>query len=239
MVIKESTLKEIIKQTLLEALSERGTNMQTLYHFTYINALYQILKDGFLKTSAGQKDRRNGKRFISFTRHRSRSEGFERARECNVRIEVDGQKLSSLGGDIYPFEYYSPKGRWSTVHDDADRSAKKKYQDAHAAGAHLRGEGQYMHQAEESFETTAEILPLEGLVTRIDILLPWMDGENVLAEVIGEKYITTNSPLLNNIYIYSDKRDFNLQDSNCVDFKTFYNHYIQTHKRTQVAENKK
>lgn len=235
MIITETILRKIIRKALLEAIEEGGTNMQSLYHFTSIDSLAQILADGYLKTNRWQEDRRNGKRFVSFTRHRSNLEGFAYPRELDARIEIDGQKISSVRGNIYPYEYYSPDRRWSEINDDY-RTAKTKYQDAHANGKHRSGEEAYMHQAEESFETISEKLYLVDVVKRIDILVPY----NLLSRIenFGTKKQTTwinkirkllfsKSPLIEVVYVYENEKDFNLQTENCIPLIKYFENLIK------------
>lgn len=234
MIITEDILRQIVRTALLEAIEEGGTNMQSLYHFTDLDKLVKILSDGYLNTNQWQDDRRNGKRFVSFTRHRSNLEGFAFPRNCNVRIEVDGQKLSSVHGNVYPYEYYSPGRRWSNINSDY-RSAKKKYQDAHARGIHRSGEEAYMHQAEESFETKSPKLFICDVVKRIDILVP----NNLLNAISNfnqeQKYewVYKMRQLLFNsmgntglIFVYENQKDFNLQTDNCIILREYANKLV-------------
>ena len=75
-VITEEILRGIIHDVIYEALSERGTNMDSLYHFTHIYSLPGIFNTNSLEASDMQFDKRNNKKFISFTRHKSGLEGF-------------------------------------------------------------------------------------------------------------------------------------------------------------------
>lgn len=235
MIITEDILRQIVRNALLEAIEEGGTNMESLYHFTDINSLSRIFSTGYLKTNQWQTDKRNGKRFISFTRHKSNLEGFGYARECDVRIEVDGQKLNSMHGNVYPYEYYSPKRAWSRIHEDP-RTAKMKYQNAHAEGTHKSGEESYFHQSEESFETTREFLDLENIVKRIDILMPenlskiigGMKNEQKNEWVLKITSLTSNSsPLTNCTFVYESKKDFNLQTENCIPLRQYADKIVE------------
>lgn len=216
-VITEEVLRGIIHDVIYEALSERGTNMDSLYHFTHIYSLLGIFRLGALEASEAQRDKRNGKNFISFTRHKSSREGFAAARECNVRIEIDGDGLSSIkNSTIYPYEYYSPNRVWNRSHYGDGRTAKSMYQDARKHKLH--GECDYMHQAEESFEIDSYGIPIEGITREIDILVKGVgwDTSRILTNLVDSE-----SPLLNKTYVYTNKMDFDLQTDNKTDIFTF------------------
>ena len=227
-VITENILRKIIRETLLEMIGEGGTNMHSLYHFTHFFRLPGIINSGKLRTNEFQGDKRNGKKFISFTRHKSNLEGFAMARECDVRIEVDGQKLSSLTStDVYPFEYYSPKRPWNQRVYGGDRTAKFMYQQARKA--RQTGECDYMHQAEESFETTRDEIDIENIVIEIDILV-----ENNFFDMVEKndgniRYFLTNlasikntkSPLIGKTFVYMSEKDFSLQTQNKIPLAQF------------------
>lgn len=76
-----------------------------LYHFTYIDNLFSIVKSNSLKP-ANDTEYNNGVRmhFISMTRSKTFSSdaGFE----CDVRFKINGTKLSDKY-KIRPFNYYS------------------------------------------------------------------------------------------------------------------------------------
>ena len=227
MVITEDILRQIVREALIEAIEEGGTNMQTLYHFTDLKSLGHMMADGVLKTNRWQRDKRNFKNFISFTRHRSNQEGFAYARKCQVRIEVDGQKLNSLHGSVYPYEYYSPEREWSKMWRDY-LTAKEKYRKAYERGEHRSGEPSYFHQAEESFETDKDSIPLISVVKRIDILFP-MDfyrslGRKSRTYALDDflRVIHGNARIVNNIFVYENERDFNLQTDNCMPVRDFF-----------------
>ena len=225
MIITEEILRKIVRRALLETIEEAGTNMQYLYHFTGLSSLAKILETGYFETNQWQREKRNHKRFISFTRHRSNLEGFAYGRNSIVRIEIDGQKLSSLGHDIYPYEYYSPNSHWSNNNDD-HRTAKVKYQDAYAKNKHLDGEGPYFHQAEESFETELSQIPIKNIITRIDILVPGnllTKPENIRARWVNSirELVRTGSPMIDRVFVYTNRSDFNLQTKKCIPLSTF------------------
>lgn len=225
-VITEEILRGIIHDVIYEALSERGTNMDSLYHFTHIYSLPGIFNTNSLEASDMQFDKRNNKKFISFTRHKSGLEGFGAARECNVRIEVDGDALSSLKkSTVYPYEYYSPNRIWNQRHYGDGRSAKFMYQDAMRNGLH--GECDYMHQAEESFETASYGIPLEKVAKEIDIYAEKGDRNDM--ESLFNKLLDIDSPLLNITYVYMSRRDFDLQTKNRMNIFDFYNKLVNSY----------
>ena len=232
MTINEETLRKIIRVALSEAIDERGTNMDSLYHFTSVDRVFDIINSGELRTSGMQPDKRNQKRYISFTRHKSRLEGFATPRRCNVRIEVDGRGLSNIRhSDTYPFEYYSPNRPWQkTWKIQGGPSAKKMYQDEKRAGH--GGESDYMHQAEESFETYDTEIDIRKITREIDIYLP-KEFINTLVscehrtgyhEIYDEMYdcLMHHSPLLNRTFVYTNMTDFNLQTNNRTPLADFY-----------------
>ena len=221
-VITKEVLRGIIHDVIYEALSERGTNMDSLYHFTYMYALPNIFRINVLEASDMQRDKRNGKNFISFTRHKSSREGFEAARECDVRIEIDGDGLSNIkNSTIYPYEYYSPNRAWNKVHYGDGRTAKSMYQNARKDKLH--GECDYMHQAEESFETDLAVIHIENITREIDILITDIELTRNAKEIkwLLSKLVDTESPLLDKTYIYTNRRDFDLQTDNKTDIFKF------------------
>lgn len=231
-VITEEVLRGIIHDVIYEALSERGTNMDSLYHFTHIYSLPGIFATSSLEASDVQFDKRNNKKFISFTRHKSGLEGFGAARECNVRIEVDGDALSSLkNSTVYPYEYYSPNRIWNQRHYGDGRTAKSMYQDGKRRK--LGGEFDYMHQAEESFETTSYGIPLEKVAREIDIYIEKSDMISInskdIIEHLFNKLLDIDSPLLNITYVYMSRRDFDLQTKNRMNIFDFYNKLVNSY----------
>lgn len=230
-IITEDILRKIIRETLLEMVDERGTNMESLYHFTDISSLRDIIKSGTLNTSGRQFDKRNRHRFISFTRHKSNLEGFAKPRECDVRIEVDGLGLSNVKrSNVYPFEYYSPKRSWNRNCHNGKDSAKTMY--LLARNGLFGGEGDYMHQAEESFETDEYGLNILKITKSIDVLLPtnffkWAErgGNKETLRFESDLFAcsTIPSPLVGLIHIYDNKRDFNMQTGNAMSLDDFLN----------------
>lgn len=229
-VITEEVLRGIIHDVIYEALSERGTNMDSLYHFTYIYSLPGIFRLNALEASDMQRDKRNGKSFISFTRHKSSREGFAAARECNVRIEVDGDGLSNIrNSTVYPYEYYSPNRIWNQRHYGDGRTAKSMYQDGKRRK--LGGEFDYMHQAEESFEIDSYGIPIENITREIDILITDIELMRDTKEIrsLFSELLDTDSPLLNITYVYMSRRDFDLQTKNRMGIFDFYNKLVNSY----------
>lgn len=221
MKVNEGQLKKIIREAILEALEERGTNMESLYHFTSLGGLYGILTNGYFKPSAMQTDIRNGI-YTSFTRHKSNLEGFARARGLNARIEVDGRALSRIrGGSVEPFEYYSPMRRGAKYGITPDTSAKSKY--ANARKYKMHGESEYMSQAEESFTSKQWTIPIKGVIIRADIDASAFVNDNLrfdLLKSIVQKLMGTQYKDI--VFIYESSRDFNLQTGNCVKLEDYY-----------------
>lgn len=229
-VITEEVLRGIIHDVIYEALSERGTNMDSLYHFTYIYSLPGIFRLNALEASDMQRDKRNGKSFISFTRHKSSREGFAAARECNVRIEVDGDGLSNIrNSTVYPYEYYSPNRIWNQRHYGDGRTAKSMYQDGKRRK--LGGEFDYMHQAEESFEIDSYGIPIENITREIDILITDIElmGDTKEIRSLFSELLDIDSPLLNITYVYMSRRDFDLQTKNRMNIFDFYNKLVNSY----------
>lgn len=220
MIITENILRSIIRNVLLEMIDERGTNMQSLYHFTTIRPMLNILRTGELSASSYQRNKRNGKNFISFTRHRSNLEGFAGARELNVRIEVDGQALSNVkNSDVRSFEYYAPNYRWVKDMGYGEKSAKAYYLEDPHGDKTGDDERKYMSQAEESFETFVSHIPAIGLIKGIDIFIGSKTQEETLYDAFSiEPFI---NKLLNLVHIYFNMNSFNLQNNNWLSVEEF------------------
>lgn len=198
--IDENTIRKIVR----EALREIGTNMQSLYHFTYLSRLVEIVETGRLNLDDSSGYARNGKNYMSFTRHKSALEGFADARNLEVRIEADGVALSNIrGGDVIPYEFYSPGGPNDWHHEPSAKTAYRNY----LKKWHRRNE--YFNQAEESFEGNMDSIPV-SVVERIDILVTDTTNLNYLKEIME-----TGSELIDKIFIYTDWRDYNLQTNKC------------------------
>lgn len=206
------------------AISEKGTNMTSLYHFTDAECLYLILSSDVLMLSPKQRALRGGGNFISFTRHKSNLEGFARARDCNVRIEIYSSSLNSFhGGDVSHFEYYSPKRvansgiRYSKTFGTPNVSAKEKYANA-MKSADPEGfyAEEYLNQAEESYKNVKNAsLPANKVIKRVDVCVPdstfYSNDINMLLKISD-----LSTPLCDKIFVYDNYRDFNLQTTNCL-----------------------
>jgi hypothetical protein len=202
--INENTLRKIIRTALYEAINEIGTNMQSLYHFTYLSRLVEIVESGRLILHDADEYARNGRNYMSFTRHKSALEGFADARNLEVRIEADGTALSNIrGADVIPYEFYSPGGPNDWHHEPSAKTAYGNY----LKKWHRRNE--YFNQAEESFEGNMESIPI-SVVKRVDILVTDTTNLDYLKEIMS-----TGSELIDKIFIYTDWRDYNLQTNKC------------------------
>ena len=237
MRITESRLREIISSVIKEHLNERGTNLSSLYHFTDIRGLVGIMRDGFFKLSSRQQDIRDGKNYMSFTRHKSPLEGFALPNESFVRIEVNPEMINSIHGkSIDSFEYYSPNmskkaarcNPWAGItSDNGDTSAKAAYQ-AQRKNGFDDDYSEFLNQAEEHLTSAKDSVYAEKAIKRIDICVVF---DYSFCETsrerrhIYEQFLTvfgmTNSPLYDKIFIYDNKRDFSLQTDNCTPIREY------------------
>ena len=76
----------------------------TLYHFTYLNNLVEILKSNELRSGSAEPFKGKHTNYISFTRSRNFENEVDFGSEC--KIVIDGDKLSDKY-HIEPFNYYS------------------------------------------------------------------------------------------------------------------------------------
>lgn len=83
----------------------------TLYHFTYLDNLVNIVKTNELRSGSKEPYKQKHTNYISFTRSRNFENeiGFEA--EC--RLVIDGDKLSDKY-HIEPFNYYSGNQNFGT-----------------------------------------------------------------------------------------------------------------------------
>ena len=224
--VNEKYIRNLVRKAICEALDERGTNLQSLYHFTDIDGLVGILETQKFYLSGGQKSTRNGMNYMSFTRHKSAMEGFAKKMNCSVRIEVDGRALSNLkNGNTVPHEYYSPNRFYSEYKEmGINKSAKQRYIElGHLPG----GIGEYQNQAEESFESYDKEIPIDGLIKRIDILDYSAEGFEEMSDFMFENrekmrklkeivMCPAFEKYKNVIYLYTSPRDYNMQTNNCM-----------------------
>ena len=213
-IVKESELRKMIAECIMESIQE-GTNMLSLYHFTNLSGLYGILKSGSISTNSRQRYIRNGKNYVAFTRHKSAVEGFALPSESTVRIEVDGTALSNIrNSNVGSFEFYSPDRTQRTRARTSQRfgayglSAKEKYANAKKPNdVYNFDDEEYMNQAEESFETDADSINVNKIVKRIDVFI---GNKKDLSFILS-----TNSPLLDKVYVYNSFKDFSYQTNKC------------------------
>lgn len=212
--ITETQFKAILNRMVSETTINEGTNLHSLYHFTYMDALKKILDSGCFELSSCQAEIRNHRNFMSLTRHKTALEGFARVGAIeNVRIEVDPSRLAQLrGSNIYPFEFYSPgrEGKNGDKHPFfPGNSAKGKYQKAKASDDFGYGEEEYFNQAEESFEWDKKFIEARKITKRIDIFVDNDITRNKLSE------LNPQSELYDMIYVYDTLKDYNLQTNKC------------------------
>ena len=230
-IISEDRLKEIIVSVLKEHLSERGTNLESLYHFTDVNGLDGILRTGRFNLSSWQKDIRGGKNYMSFTRHKSPLEGFAAPNESLVRVEVSSDVLNSMHDkSIDSYEYYSPEHAktsdrcdpWRNSYQSGEnKSAKAAYHKEMAKGRNKYRDEEFLNQAEESLTSGAEFINAEKAIKRIDICTYFNKGycDSYKKEIyyrFSDILQSVNSPLYKKIFIYDNMRDFSLQTDNCI-----------------------
>lgn len=206
--INENTLRKIVRTALYEVINEIGTNMQSLYHFTFLSRFVEIVRSNCLMLHDADEYARNGRNYMSFTRHKSALEGFADARNLEVRIEADGTALSNVrGADVIPYEFYSPGGPNDWRHEGSAKTAYRNY----LKKWHRRNE--YLNQAEESFQGDMESIPI-SVIKRVDILVTDTTNLGYLKEIMQ-----TGSELIDKIFIYTDWRDYNLQTNKCTPIK--------------------
>ena len=232
MRLTESQLREMISSAIKEYLYERGTNLSNLYHFTTIEGLEGIIRSRKFKLSGWQQDIRGGKRYMSFTRHKTPLEGYAAVNETPVRIEVSPDVLNSMHGtSIDSYEYYSPGNAriaprcnpWRNVyHDYEEDSAKAAYRNAKANSNKTYDYGEFLNQAEECLTSDASSIYAEQAIKRIDICASWFNKtfsnlhKKELYQAFSNILRSVNSPLYKKIFIYDNMRDFSLQTDNCI-----------------------
>lgn len=218
-------IKNKVRKYLIEMVKERGTNLSSLYHFTDVDNLPKIVNSGKLNLSSRQGNLRNGN-YMSYTRHKSNLEGYAKAADCNVRIEIFPQALNSThNGSISSFEFYSPLNTKKTAARHSNRfgaeglSAKQKYINAKSDPLSKLGfdDEEYMNQAEESYESLINnSVDANRIIKRIDVCIPsgdisgyYTNDANILLTLPNE-----GNSLLNKVCIYDNWKDFNLQTEN-------------------------
>lgn len=190
-MIKSSNICQ--KQTINEALSSK------VYHFTYIENLYKMLKDGVIRlssslTNGGADDFGQRLFFLSLTRNKDVRQGF--SHKCNVRIELDGDKLNNnFKGKAISY--------WG-------KSMGKNYymtQEKEIPAIQTRTENE-----DRLFTNKPVLTDFQRYVVRIDILA----GGSFDNEIIGSIAALANLQYHIKVYIYETEKDFNLQTDNCV-----------------------
>lgn len=109
--ITENHLKKIIEESIKYLMTEN--HMQELYHYTDTIGLVNIIKSNALYLNDSNAPGRNGKYYLSLTRHKNNKEGFkvnnsDKYTTGEVRLTFDVSKLSNIKGvTIKPYEYYN------------------------------------------------------------------------------------------------------------------------------------
>ena len=172
---KTIIISERQAQILKESLLKEGIS-PIIYHFTSLQALYQILmsqkfylKTGVFRDSYEHK-LSDGKRmyYLSTTRNRNANEGYSNAykSEGGVRITLDGEKLS-----------HNYKGKPTNYWGDDSALGRMKYLNPDKVGQPLKWDNEMQqHRNDETEDRIWSFHPtipnaLE-YIKRIDILLP-------------------------------------------------------------------
>ena len=150
----------------LTDLLNEGKQVGTLYHFTTLNSLLDILKSNKLTTRTYNIDSPYGKQVISLTRNKNFDKTnqifwFRLAgnRPINVRLTLDGDKLSNNYHlepvrDQWVFISYNPKSKWSKT-PKVVKKAKKYYT---------------ADESEERLITNKDYIPLKDYLLEIKII---------------------------------------------------------------------
>lgn len=224
--------EKYVHENEVQSLSEHS-NMKTLYHFTSIYSLREIVNSDELLGANYLKDYWDNNSHISLTRHKSNFEGFAFAngRNYNVRIQFNIEKLNSKHDvlDIKPMEFYSPKrhGKYTFDFDNPNGSSKAYY---HSPKNRDENGIEYHNQAEEGLQIKNDkyrpkLKNIHKYIDRIDILFKefnevlkdYEGWNNVLSEYqeIGDSAFANYVP----IFVYTNARNFALQDKHCVKLK--------------------
>lgn len=218
-----------IRQMVLECVERimENTNMKSLYHFTTLSSLSEIVKTNKLKAANYVKDYWDNNLHISFTRHKSNLEGFASVNEKTVRIQFNVEKLNSRHGiiRIKPMEFYSPNRHGPYLASTPMHpytTSKAFYQDPYRRGEH--GDRiEFHNQAEEGVQIyDSGINHLNRYVDRVDILFEgFMEACSNYGEWIGtlSLFYEINSSRFANfvpIFVYSESKHFVLQDNHCM-----------------------
>ena len=172
---KTIIISERQAQILKESLLKEGIS-PIIYHFTSLQALYQILmsqkfylKTGVFRDSYEHK-LSDGKRmyYLSTTRNRNANEGYSNAykSEGGVRITLDGEKLS-----------HNYKGKPTNYWGDDSALGRMKYLNPDKVGQPLKWDNEMQqHRNDETEDRIWSFHPTISnaleYIKRIDILLP-------------------------------------------------------------------
>lgn len=233
----ECTIEDIEKivSECVKNIIDEHTNMKSLYHFTSIYSLREIVNSDELLGANYLKDYWDNNSHISLTRHRSNFEGFAGAngKNRNVRIQFNVDRLNSRHDilTIKPMEFYSPQrhGRYTFDFDNPNGSSKAYYHSPKNRDADENGI-EYHNQAEEGLQIKNDkyrpkLKNIHKYIDRIDILFKefnevlkdYEGWNNVLSEYqeIGDSAFANYVP----IFVYTNARNFVLQNKHCVKLK--------------------
>jgi len=226
MFIKLFEIREDIdKSCLIEGLSD------VLYHFTRFDRLLDILDSDEMKDNVDQ-DKANF--YFSFSRVKNASIGYARNEKSHVRITFDGRMLSyNFKGN--PFDYY--KKSQHTWERDSDLSGKeRRRQQDNEFRINFNDEKSSLN-TETEFEDRIEvpsnkfnknvkrvdsgivIKNISRYIRRIDVYVS--EKELDIWWIINRLVRLHENKLSNIIFIYTDKKDFDLQTNNTMKVTDF------------------
>lgn len=202
-------VEHIVKGYLLkESLSS------VIYHYTIIPNLSEMLTSNcFELTDAEEKGKDyeyqhpTKQYFMSFTRQKHSRLGY--AQDCNVRLTIDGNLLSSNyeGHPIDYFAYMNPNKGGKILHNKIS--------------PYMDNLQKQVEAEDRLFSNKRYIKHIERYIERIDILVDeyWpLEEENVDGTTNLEYlwYILQNFDEEYPIFVYNNRKDFDLQNNNTI-----------------------
>ena len=225
MKISESDIREMVLSSVRAILSEQTKLNEGIsditYHFCTLRNCYNIIKTNSfqLTMSSNRADDFDGKRhfYLSTQRGRSSQEGFGNSRSCNVRIQLDGEKLSQRYKGR-PVDYWG-----------VNMGKQTYYVNPEIYGSGWRQEAQHHRNFEMEdriFSDEPEIKDALSYILRIDIFLDygnkdWIEQEKKWTYAIFYLMQNYKKP----IFIYNSRKDFDAMSDNTIngEFEAQYN----------------